>query len=52
MVGMVKTKSIHLHKGSNTVELTIDELPAGFYNLFLQQVKGTVQMKRFIKVRD
>ena len=49
---VVTTKQIHLHQGSNTVEILIRDLPAGFYNLFFPKVKGAIQVKRFIKVRD
>ena len=46
----VLTKSIELIKGSQTVDINIEDLPAGMYYLVLPEMANQIKGKRFIKI--
>jgi hypothetical protein len=49
---LVKTEVVSLVGGENTIELQVSNLPDGVYSIFISQVKGKPEAKRFVKVRD
>ncbi len=49
---LVKTELVSLVSGENTIELQVSNLPDGVYSIFISQIKGKPEAKRFVKVRD
>ena len=49
---LVKSKVVGVHKGSNTIEMNIAELPSGFYMMYVLNASTKKSMLRFVKVRD
>ena len=49
---MVKQQLLNLHKGDNTVEISIADLQGGMYSIYTPQMNGRTATKRFIKVVD
>ena len=49
---LVKSEMIGIHKGSNTVELNIADLPSGFYMMYVPDATTKNSMLRFVKARN
>jgi len=49
---LVKSERVGVHKGNNTIELNINDLPSGFYMMYIPDAQQKQGMKRFIKSRD
>ena len=49
---LVKNKTMILHKGSNTVRISIADLPSGFYMGQIPDASTKQSMLRFVKQRD
>ena len=49
---LVKTEKMNLTVGKNTAYLSIAKLPAGFYSIFIPQIKTHKSSLRFVKLRD
>ena len=47
---LVKKEMILLQGGKNTIELSISNLPDGFYSVLISQINGKSDVKRFVKV--
>ena len=49
---LVKSEKVALHDGDNTVDVSIQDLPSGFYVLKIPQAQVNQSILRFVKVRD
>jgi len=49
---LVKSKMIGIHKGSNTIEIDINELSDGVYMMVVPDAPQQQSMQRFVKFRD
>ena len=49
---LVKTELAHLHRGVNSPEIDIADLPSGFYSIYIPQAETKFATQRFVKVRD
>jgi len=49
---LVKTEQTDLQDGDNTVDISIQDLPSGFYFLKIPQAQAKHSTVRFVKVRD
>ena len=48
---IVRFEKINLYQGKSTNEISISELPAGVYSIFIPKLEGKDRMKRFVKVQ-
>ena len=48
---LVRFEKINLYEGKSTNEISISELPAGVYSIYIPQLEGAEKMKRFVKIR-
>ncbi len=47
---LVRFEKLNLYEGKSTNEISISELPAGVYSIFIPQLKGANKMQRFVKL--